>query len=45
MSSSVDKKDYKIMHEYYIIVAGSLKITVNFTRLGFCSIAKMQRYL
>ena len=26
MSSFVDKKDYKIIQEYYIIVAGLLKI-------------------
>ena len=45
MSSSVDEKDYKIMKGYYIIGVDLLKIAVIFTRIGFNSIAKMERYL
>ena len=39
MSSSMDEKDYKIMQEYYMVVAGLLKIAVIFTGLGFYGIA------
>ena len=45
MSGSVDEKDYKIIQEYYIIVAGLHKIAVIITGLGFYGIAKMQWYL
>ena len=45
MSSSVDEKGYKIKQEYYIFVAGLLKIAVIFTGLGFYSIAKIQQYV
>ena len=35
MSSSVDEKDHKIIQEYYISVAGLLKIAVIFYRTRF----------